>query len=45
LPITLPTTKVPTLPGTTGTPKSALSPFPAIVAMTGLLLLVRKRIS
>ena len=45
LPITLPTTRFTTLPGTTGTPKSALSPFPAIVAMTGLLLLVSKRIS
>jgi len=45
LPTTLPTVKFTTLPMTTGTPKSALSPFLAIVAMTGLLLLVRKRIS
>ena len=45
LPTTLPTIKFTTPPMTTGTPKSALSPFLAIVAMTGLLLLVRKRIS
>jgi len=43
LPITLPATKVPTIPGTTGTPKSALSPFAVMFAVTGLLLIVRKR--
>jgi WD40 repeat protein len=44
LPIILPTTKYTTPPETTGTQKSALSPLPAIVAITGFLFLVRKRI-
>jgi hypothetical protein len=41
--ITIPYTTVTTLPGTTSTPKSALTPFAVMVAMAGLILIVRKR--
>ncbi|HJX55812.1 MAG TPA: PQQ-binding-like beta-propeller repeat protein [Methanoregula sp.] len=40
--VTIPSTKVTTLPGTTDTPKSALSPFAVMAAVTGLLLVARK---
>jgi len=40
--ITIPASKVTTLAATTGTPKSALTPFAVIVAVAGLFLLVRK---
>jgi hypothetical protein len=45
LPKTLATPKITTLPVTTGTPESAPSPFLAVAAMAGLLILGKKRIS
>jgi WD40 repeat protein len=44
-PIPRPTTGVTTLPGTTGTPKSGFDPFLVVIAVTGLLFLIRRRTS
>jgi WD40 repeat protein len=41
--IAIPAPEVTTLAATTGTPKSALTPFAVFVAVAGLFLLVRKR--
>jgi WD40 repeat protein len=43
LPITVSSTRVPTLPETTSTPASSLNPCLAIVALSGLLLIVIRR--
>ena len=43
LPKTTPSTIVTTLPETTNTPKSALTPFVAIIALAGLLFIVMRR--
>jgi len=42
--ISIPSTKITTLPGTISTPKSALTPFAVMIAVAGLFLVVRKRI-
>jgi hypothetical protein len=43
LPITVLSTKVTALPETTSTPKSALTPFLAIIASACLLFIIRRR--
>jgi len=43
LPETVPSTIVTTLPETTSTPKSALTQFPIIIALAGLLFMVTRR--